>query len=64
MAHKLVFRKARTLLVKPQTAKKAIDKKRDAQRRALKPGLRISSTGTIYSETRANRSDINPSKKL
>lgn len=64
MAHKLIFRKARTLVVKKQTAKKGVDKEKDAQRKALKPGLRISKYGTIYTETRANRSDINPSKKL
>ncbi|MBI4945780.1 MAG: hypothetical protein HY840_05195 [Bacteroidetes bacterium] len=64
MAHKLIFRKARTLAVKKQTSKKGIDKERDSQRKALKPGLRISKYGTIYTETRANRSDVDPSKKL
>ncbi len=64
MAHKLVFRKARTLVVKKQTSKTGVNKEKDAQRRALKPGLRISKTGNVYTETRANRSDVNPSKKL
>ena len=64
MAHKLIFRKARTLLVKKQTAKKDVDKNLDAQRTALRPGLRISKYGTIYTETIANRSYIDPSKKL
>lgn len=63
MAHKLIFRKARTLVIKEQTGGiKSI--KKDAQRKALKPGLRISKTGRIYTETRANRSDVNPSEKL
>ena len=64
MAHKLVFRKARTLVVKKQTSKTGVNKEKAAPRRALKPGLRISKTGNVYTETRANRSDVNPSKKL
>lgn len=64
MAHKLKFRKARTLVVKKQTAKKGVSKKLDAQRKALKPGLRISKSGNLYTETRANRSDINPDKNI
>ncbi len=64
MAHKLKFRKARTLAVRKQTAKKKVVKKIDAKRKAMKPGVRISKTGNIYKETRANRSDINPSKNL
>lgn len=31
---------------------------------ALLPGKRVSATGNIYWETRANRSDLNPSKGL
>lgn len=64
MAHKLKFRKARTLAVKKQTGKKSGSKKLDAKRKAMKPGLRISKYGNLYTETRANRSDINPTKKL
>lgn len=33
------------------------DKERDASRKALAPGKRISKTGKIYWETRKNRSD-------
>jgi len=33
------------------------DFKRDASRRALPPGKRISKTGKVYWETRKNRSD-------
>jgi len=65
MTHnKLVFRKARTLVVKTQTSKTGVNKEQDAQRRALKPGLRVSRTGKIYIETRANRSDADPKSKL
>jgi len=64
MAHKLVFRKARTLVVKKQTEKIGVDKKSDAQRKAMRAGVRVSRTGRIYIEQRANRSDINPTKKL
>jgi len=64
MAHKLIFRKARTLVVKKQTSKTGVNKEKDEQRKALKPGMRISRTGRIYTETRANRSDIDPSQKL
>ncbi len=64
MAHKLKFRKTRVLVVKKQTAKNRGSKNLDAKRKALKQGLRISKSGNIYTETRANRSDINPSKKL
>jgi len=54
--------KRRNLRVLPQTQKsktnKAIDKKRDA----LMPGKRVSRTGKVYWETRANRSDARNSK--
>ena len=36
---------------------KFIDKKRDASRTAMLPGKRISRTGKVYWETRANRTD-------
>ena len=39
----------------PQTGKTTI--KRDAARKALAPGKRISKTGKTYWETRRNRSD-------
>jgi len=32
--------------------------KRDAERKALPPGKRISKTGKVYWETRKNRSDL------
>ena len=32
--------------------------------KAMKPGKRISATGNVYWETRKNRSDVNPSKRL
>jgi hypothetical protein len=47
----------RNLRKLPQTAKKKTDKIIDASRKALLPGKRISKTGKVYWETRANRSD-------
>jgi len=47
----------RTLRVLDQVAKSKVDKSRDKERKALAPGKRISKTGKIYWETRANRSD-------
>ena len=41
-----------------------IDKKQDAERQALLPGKRITVKGNIYWETRENRSDVKPSKRL
>jgi hypothetical protein len=61
---KLKFRKAKTLRVMKQTAKAGVDKIADSKRTALKPGLRISKTGNLYYETRANRSDVSPKNKL
>ena len=61
---KLVFRKAKTLAVKKQTGKEGVNKQADKARKALKPGIRISKTGHIYYETRANRSDVNPKTNL
>ena len=38
-------------------------KKADAKRTALKPGKRLSASGSTYYEYRANRSDLKPRKK-
>lgn len=38
--------------------------RRDAGRRALKPGWRRSKNGLWYFEARRNRSDLNPKTKL
>jgi len=46
--------------ITPQVGKS--NKKRDASRLALPPGKRISKWGTIYYETRKNRSDKIDSK--
>jgi hypothetical protein len=54
---------ARVVKVLKQTGKKpnlVIDK----ARRAMMPGKRISKTGNTYWESRFNRSDKSPSKKL
>lgn len=64
MAHKLKFRKARTIVPKKQTGVDNSNKELDKKKVALKPGLRISKTGNIYTETRANRSDRSPKYKL
>ena len=61
---KLTFRKARTVAEKKQTHKQGVDKRADKARKAMKPGIRISKTGNVYYETRANRSDINPKNNL
>ena len=48
----------RNLRTLPQIQKNKVkSKSRDASRKALKPGKRISKTGKVYWETRANRSD-------
>lgn len=52
-------RKSVTIL--PQVGKTNI--KRDAVRKALAPGKRISKSGKVYWETRKNRSD-SPGKKI
>ena len=52
----------RNLRSLPQTAKNKTDKTIDASRKALMPGKRISKTGKVYWETRANRSDSKGSK--
>lgn len=64
MSHKLKFRKARTLVPKKQTGVDSSNKELDKQRTALKPGLRISKNGNLYTETRANRSDRSPNNNL
>lgn len=53
---------AETLKVLKQTGRTNI--KEDKRRVAKLPGKRISKTGRIYWETRKNRSDRVPSKKL
>jgi len=52
----------RNLRTLPQTAKNKTDKIVDATRHALLPGKRVSKTGKIYWEARANRSDSKGSK--
>ena len=47
----------RNLRTLPQTQKNKVDKQIDASRKALAPGKRVSRTGKIYWESRANRSD-------
>ncbi len=47
----------RNLRTLPQTKVKGVDINRDAARKALAAGKRISKTGKIYWETRSNRSD-------
>ena len=46
----------------PQTPVKNLDRVRDASRKALAAGKRISKTGKVYWETRKNRSDAIGSK--
>ena len=46
----------------PQTVKNKTIKSIDSKRKALAPGKRISKSGKIYWETRANRSDAKGSK--
>lgn len=58
-------KKAKTLVVKKQTKGTPLNStKKDAKRSALKPGLRISKNGNIYTETRKDRSDRDSKKKL
>jgi hypothetical protein len=47
----------RNLRTLPQIQKSKVDKIHDSSRKALAPGKRISKTGKVYWETRANRSD-------
>jgi len=39
-------------------------KSRDLDRKAKKPGKRVSADGNVYYESRKNRSDKNPKKRL
>jgi len=52
----------RNLRVLDQVAKSKTDKSIDSKRKALMPGKRVSKSGKIYWETRANRSDARGSK--
>ncbi|HUS51799.1 MAG TPA: hypothetical protein VMZ91_16645 [Candidatus Paceibacterota bacterium] len=52
----------RNLKVLEQTAKDKTNKQIDSKRNALLAGKRISKTGKVYWETRANRSDARGSK--
>ena len=56
-------KKGRTLVVKKQT-KVAGSRKSDKGKPALKPGIRESKKGRVYTETRSNRSDVNPKKRI
>ena len=53
--------RSKSLSVRPQTGDTIV--KIDAKRKALAPGKRISSSGNVYWESRANRSD-KPGKKV
>jgi hypothetical protein len=53
----------RTIKKLKQTGK-TIDLKQDKERQALLPGKRVTIKGTIYWETRSNRSDRTPRKKI
>lgn len=53
----------RNLRTLPQIEKnKVVSIERDKSRKALMPGKRISKTGKVYWETRANRSDVKGTK--
>lgn len=52
----------RNLRVLKQVAKNKTNKDIDSKRKALMPGKRISKTGKVYWETRANRSDSKGSR--
>lgn len=56
--------KARTLKVMKQKPVKGTKKTNDRKHKAMKPGLRISKTGNIYTERRSNRSDKTPKKRI
>lgn len=47
----------RKLIGKPMKQTGSSDKASDKRVSALKPGKRVSATGKVYTETRANRSD-------
>ena len=52
----------RNLKTLPQVALSKTDKLIDSKRKALLPGKRISKSGKVYWETRANRSDAKGKK--
>lgn len=52
----------RNLRELPQTQKSKTNKTIDSKRQALRAGKRVSKTGKIYWETRANRSDAKGKK--
>lgn len=57
-------KKAKTIIVKKQTkGTPANSPKKDSKRVAMKPGLRISKGGNLYTETRKDRSDKDPKLK-
>lgn len=59
---------SKTLKVMPQARPKGRRTQKavtaDKQRKAQHPGVRRSSSGKVYTERRANRSDSNRTKKL
>ena len=64
MTKKLKYKFTQLLLVKKQTATANSNSELDAKRKALKPGIRLSKFGNVYTETRENHSDVNPKKQL
>lgn len=54
-AKKPAARKPKTSLIAPKGAKRSV--RRDSKRQALPPGRRVSKTGRVYYERRANRAD-------
>lgn len=56
--------KKATLLSKHIAGRSSNNIKKDRKRRAKKPGVRRSKSGKKYSETRPNRSDIEPKNKF
>ena len=63
-------RRAKRRVIRHKTKKKKISQigksnvAYDKRLRAKKPGKRISASGKVYYERRANRSDVNPRKRL
>lgn len=58
-AKKPSARKPKTSLVAPKGTKRSV--RRDSKRQALPPGRRVSKTGRVYYERRANRADAKQS---
>ena len=56
-------KKGRTLVVKKQTKVRG-SRKSDKGKPAMKHGIRESKNGRVYTETRSNRSDVNPKKRI